>query len=198
MIRIIIILMLFFIKMLDSKSLWKDDGSLFKDNKAGKVGDIITVLVQENAIAKQQNSTSRSKGVGLSGGPEFNNEKPGKNNLLGFMNNIGIEGKSNYSGIGSNQRSGILSTKLSARITKVLPNGNLFVEGNRTVKINNEDQVISLKGEIRSQDITSDNTILSTYISNAEIKYRGDLEITDDDKSGIFTSILTKVLNFIW
>jgi len=183
---------------IEAESLWAKGNkeSLFSDHKAKKVGDLITVLVVESATAMQKSSTKKSKDTELSGGPTA--VKKGKKNFLDFIPYFGAKGKSNYKGVADTQRSGILKANITAQVIKILPNGNLAIEGSKELLINNEKQLLTISGIIRPEDIEADNSILSTYILDASIKYKGTTNLSDKEKQGIITRFFTKLVNIVF
>jgi len=183
---------------LEAESLWikSKKESLFIDYKAKRVGDIITVYVLESATAMQKSSIKKSKDAELSGGPTAVAE--GKKNLLDFIPYFGAKGKSKYTGVADTQRSGILKAKVTAQVIKILPNGNLVINGSKKLVINNEEQILTVSGTIRPEDIEADNSILSTYILDASIKYKGKTTLSDKERPGIITRFFTKIVNILF
>lgn len=181
-----------------AESLWAkgNQESLFIDHKAKKVGDLITVLVLESATAMQKSSTKKSKDAELSGAPTT--VEKGKKNFLDFIPYFGAKGKSNYKGVADTQRSGILKANVTAQVIKVLPNGNLAIEGSKKLLINNEEQLLTVSGIIRPEDIEADNSILSTYILEASIKYKGKTTLSDAERPGLITGFFTKIANILF
>jgi flagellar L-ring protein precursor FlgH len=187
-------------------SLWPGDTSknlLFEDNKARVVGDIVTVTVNENATSTQSASTNTSKDTSLN---------MQTNTLLGLPTSLGLQ---NFLGMGnqfdptvnatvanSNQgsgtvtRNGSLTATISSFITEIMPSGNLRIEGRRSVRVNNEEQIMVLRGVIRPQDINFDNTIASTLIADASISYSGEGVVADEQRKGWLAKILSKVWPF--
>ncbi|MEW6620392.1 MAG: flagellar basal body L-ring protein FlgH [bacterium] len=182
----------------EAESLWAKSSqeSLYVDHKAKKIGDIITVLVVESSSAMQKSSTKKSKDAELSGGPTT--VEKGKKNLLSFIPYFGAKGKSKYKGDADTSRSGILKANLTAQVVNVLPNGNLAIEGSKKLLINNEEQILAVSGVIRPEDIEADNSILSTYILDASIKYKGGTSLSDKEKRGVITRVLTKIVNVLF
>jgi len=97
-------------------------------------------------------------------------------------------------GEGKTKRDGILKGRMTARVTQVLDNGHLMIEGRRLVSVNAEDQYMILTGVIRPEDITSDNLILSQYIADARIIYTGRGVVDDKMRPGW----LTRVIDWVW
>ena len=187
-------------------SLWQDGGhlsELFVNSKAGKVGDIVTIKIVESSSASNKATTNTGKSSSLS---------------MGVDNLFGLEGRyaagstnsphpffnpfakiksglsSNFDGSGTTTRSGDLTAYITAKVTKVLPNGNLEIVGTREVTVNSEEQTITLSGIIRPRDISPDNVILSTYIANAKIAYSGAGIINDRQRPGW----MARILDWIW
>ena len=113
----------------------------------------------------------------------------------GLLNQgVQLGGESSYSGGGTTSRTETLQAEVSAIVQEVLPNGNLVVEGNRTITVNDETQIISVKGIVRPADIQADNTIYSMYLVNPEIIYHGKGILSSQQKPGW----LNRFLDWIW
>lgn len=182
-------------------SLWVARGGLsemFINNKARGVGDIITIAIVENSTASNQASTNTGRAselsVGLTNFFGLQSEFPSDSRFLNPFSPATGSYENTFDGTGSTVRSGALSAYITARIVQVLPNGNFFIEGNREVRINNENQIITLTGLVRSQDISADNVIKSTYIADARINYSGSGVINDEQRPGW----LMRFLDNIW
>ena len=193
-------------------SLWQDDSSLsslFISQKARKAGDIVTINIVEASSASNKAGTQTDRESSLSGGietlfgfeNEFNNDDRYRNirkyfNPFSAAGGAAIKGSldSEFDGSGTTTRSGNLSAYITARVTQVLPGGNLQITGVREVEINDEKLIITLTGVIRPRDISPENVILSTYISDAKITYRGSGIINDRQRPGW----LANLMNAIW
>ncbi len=160
--------------------------SLFSDNKARQVGDTLTVLINENGSANSQAATKTSKNESLSYGPGFGP-------LLFNLKAFGVGGGISSTASGNTNRTDALTASIGVVVTKVLPNGNLEVQGNRKVGMNAETQEITLTGVVRPQDIQADNTIASPLVADAQIKYGGRGPVGDKQHDGLI-SRLFKVL----
>lgn len=185
-------------------SLWEDNGplgELFMDPRARSVGDIVTISIIESSSASNKADTNTSRTSSISA--TLNNFL-GLENSTSFPSGSGftpfgtIQGTTNNSfhGNGSTGRSGELSATITARVTEVLANGNLKIMGKREITINNERQYIALTGIIRPRDISPDNVILSTYVSDARIAYTGTGIINDRQNPGWFTRVFDSVWPF--
>jgi flagellar L-ring protein precursor FlgH len=168
-------------------SLFTNGDNLFSDTKAMKVNDIVTVIITEkvkqSSQASKKLSEANSDGGGLfdmtvGGSVSVNGHSKGLGKTGLSMNLPGMNSTRTFNGSGTQQRNELFQTTLSARIIKVLKNGNYYIYGTREVYLDGQKQVIALAGVIRPQDISADNTIDSKYIADAKIKYftEGDLK----------------------
>lgn len=164
------------------ESLWRDvgHGFLFTDSKARHAGDIVTVLVTESSALNRQAETNTKK------------ESTNQANLssffglpLGDKTKYAFEGANEHKGSGSVTRSDEVTAKVAARVVKVLPSGNLIIEGRRAVRANDETQYLAISGVIRQEDITSNNTILSTQVADAEIVLEGKGVLAEKQRPGL-------------
>jgi len=199
-------------KVHNEGSLWQDDSplsALFISQKARKTGDIVTVNIVEASSASNNAGTITDRESSLSAGIDtlfgYENEFNRSDTLKGirrYFNPFSVAGaptlkgsmSSEFDGSGATTRSGNLSAYITARVTDVLPGGNLQITGLREVEINNEKLIITLTGVIRPRDISPDNVILSTYISDAKISYSGSGVIDDRQRPGW----LANLINAVW
>jgi flagellar L-ring protein precursor FlgH len=145
--------------------------SLYTDRRAVQEGDILTVLIVENAEANSKSSTKTNKtnSLGLKAQPIGFKGHDLFSNGLSEGGQLGVE----YDGSGATNRAGKLVAKISARIEQVLDNGNLIISGNKVVEINEEKEIINISGIVRPEDIEGNNTVYSYNIANAQITYSG-------------------------
>jgi flagellar L-ring protein precursor FlgH len=194
-------------------SLWPasgDIGSLFVDTKARRVGDIVTVRVEESSSATNEANTETGRGSSLEAGidklfgletwwPERVLDKA--DNDLPKINPFGnpsVQGSLNstFDGSGKTTRKGDLTAYITCRVTDVMSNGNLRIVGSREVLVNHETQLIILSGVIRPRDIDQDNTILSTFVADAKIAYSGSGIIDDRQRPGWLANMLDSLWPF--
>ena len=155
----------------------------FKDQRAHKIGDILTVSVTIDDSAKIDNGTNRSRtsasesSVGGVLGSIFNKQVPLVD--VDATGAIKTGGTMSDGGKGSVSRSESLETQVAAVVTQVLPNGNLVIEGRQEVRVNFEVRDLIVAGIVRPEDIHADNTIPSSKIAEARISYGGRGQITD-------------------
>ncbi|MEI6609734.1 MAG: flagellar basal body L-ring protein FlgH [Deltaproteobacteria bacterium] len=182
-------------------SIWQgesDKSMLFTDKKARYVNDIVTIIVSEIAAGGNKASANTSRNTNTAASITsllgIENEIIGSNaNLNG---KIGLEGAAANSlkGAGDTSRNTSLTAKISARVIRVLDNGNLVIEGRRQVTVNADDQFILITGIIRPEDITTENTVASQYVADARILYTGEGIINDKMRPGW----LTRVVDWVW
>ena len=160
--------------------------SLYTDIKAHQIGDILTVVISENARAsnKAKSTTKKSTSASVDGGPGVGG--------LDFFAPFGMsaENESEFDGEGRTEKDGSLTARMTVKIIGINPNGDLTVEGHRVLDINNDQETLFLSGIVREKDISPDNTIYSYQIGNAEISYKGKGQSHDGARPGIFTRIV--------
>lgn len=168
-----------------SASLFRPTGrSLFRDQRAARVGDIVTVRIDIADQAQVANSTNRSRDASASAGvPSLAGlEKViGKNRSANLLD---ASGGTKTTGTGQTTRSEKVSLTVAAIVTNVLPNGNLVIQGRQQVRVNYELRDLSVGGIVRPEDIASDNTIQHTQIAEARIAYGGRGVLTDVQQPG--------------
>jgi flagellar L-ring protein precursor FlgH len=167
-------------------SLWsaKAPGNdLLSDHRAKAPGDILTIIIVEKAEANQKAASTNKKEGGVSAGPGLG--------LLKFFPQVKLSGGDDLSASGNTTRGGSLNAKMTVTVMDVLSNGNLLVEGAQMISVNKEQQKIVLRGQVRPEDITRDNAVLSTYVANAEITYLGDGVVGDKQKPGVLSRIFS-------
>jgi len=160
--------------------------SLFTDLRPVGVDDVVTILVQENSIGVGDAVTNTDKKVEIQG--------EGGVGFLDLVKPWGIGGSAKFDGTGSTSRNGRLAARLSARVTEIEPNGNLVLEGRKILKVNQDEQVITVTGVVRPQDIGPNNTVYSSSIADARIEYSGKGAVTTGQRPGIVSRILNWVL----
>jgi flagellar L-ring protein precursor FlgH len=175
----------------------------FKDQRAHKIGDILTIVVTIDDSAQISNSTARSRtstneaSVGGVLGSIFGGAGGGVPGV-----DISADGKiSTGSGLsdggdGSVNRKESLETQVAAVVTQVLPNGNLVIEGRQEVRVNFEVRDLIVAGIVRPEDIHADNTIPSSKIAEARISYGGRGQITDVQQPRYGQQIADAILPF--
>lgn len=168
-------------------SLWPADDHVFfyADHKALRVGDIVTINIVESASANNTADTDLSRKSSIEAGLSswFGKEKFLK--LFKLSDNlISSNSEDTHKGAGTTTRGGNLTATITAIVKEVLPNGNLVIQGTRTVAVNHEEQYITITGVIRPLDVTRDNNVLSTRVADASIAIGGSGVVADKQRSG--------------
>ena len=167
-------------------SLWgQSSRSLISDNRAHKVGDTITIVVQETTTGTSSANTKTSRADATAFGGLASGFSTLNRLLQGF--NASTSGSTN--GQGSTDRTGSLTTQLTVMVKEVKPDGNLMVEGTREMTINKEKQLLTISGVIRPEDVTSSNTVSSVSVANATIKLDGKGTVGSMQRKGLLHTI---------
>jgi flagellar L-ring protein FlgH len=169
----------------NANSLWQSGSRAFlRDQRAGRVGDILTVVITIDDTASLTNTSKRSRDT---------SEKADATSLLGFETKLGkvlpeavnptsladIGSTSSNTGTGSVARKEQINLRVAAVITQVLPNGNLVLQGKQEVSVNYELRELTISGIIRPEDISSDNAVKYDQIAEARIAYGGKGQLSD-------------------
>jgi flagellar L-ring protein precursor FlgH len=178
-------------------SLWPGENTrntIFADNRARYVNDIVTIVVDESSSGQNKASTNTSKdtktNAGISALLGIDTSIIKSNANLGGQIAIGGTSSNALKGAGDTSRGGTLQARVAARVVRVMDNGLLMIEGRRQLTLNEEDQYIVLTGLIRPEDITTDNLIMSSQIADARIVYTGNGVIHDKQRPGWLTRIV--------
>ena len=185
-----------------ANSLWQAGArAFFKDQRASRVGDILTVYIDMSDQAKLANTTKRSRQSG---------EDSNITNFLGLEAELGkvmpkafdptaaakLGSTSTSTGTGSVDRKEEIKLTVAAIVTQVLPNGNLVIEGRQEIRVNFEKRVLIVAGVVRPEDITAQNTIDSSKIAESRISYGGKGQITDVQQPRYGQQVLDILLPF--
>ena len=179
-------------------SIWpKNGGSLFTDNKAYRVGDIVTVVVNEATTLSSSAGSSLSKDSDTEGEIETLDWPKGSNASKVFTGDkpkVKFGATRSFDGSGSYSLSGSMSTSLTAVVMDVLPNGNLVIEGSRVLESVDEKVFIRVSGVIRPEDIDAQNTVASTALAQGKIILENRGPIAQSSRRGF----LNRFIDFIW
>lgn len=154
--------------------------ALYEDHLARRVGDSITVLLQEETTAKKSNSAKVKKDDKNSGSAQLGFGK------YGFFDKYELtsENKRDFSGQSDAGQSNKLTGSITVTVTDVLPNGVLMVRGEKWLTLSEGDEFIRVSGMVRPEDIRPDNTVLSTRLADARVTYSGNGSLMDASKKG--------------
>lgn len=170
-------------------SLWSDTGtssSLYSDYRARAVGDTLTIIISESSSANRVGNAANSKSTSL-------NMNAGTGIFHGIASATAGNSDS-FQAKGSIANTNNVTARMTAQVLEVKPNGDLIISGTQSIKQNGEEQKITISGIVRQADITADNTILSSYIGNAQIKIDGNGPIARKQRQGI----VSQLLNFLF
>jgi flagellar L-ring protein precursor FlgH len=161
-------------------SLWRDDVSanyLFADVKARFAGDLLTIVITEDASGSKEADTSTSTDTEVFASLEqffgLPQQLAAKNPTIDPTQLIKASTARKWDGEGSTNRKGRLTARMTATVKSVSSTGNLWVQGDKVVSVNKEDQHIVVQGWVRPEDIDSQNQVLSTRLADARIDYYG-------------------------
>jgi len=186
----------------EAGSIWnRSNHSIFSDRKAQNIGDIVTVLISEQASASKEASTQTDRTTNMSASiPNFfgleNNDIFHSANPIDLNNLVNADFKNGFDGNGTTTRKEDLTASLTTQVVGRYSNGQLKIRGGKEVMVNNEVQLIYLTGIVRPVDITAANTVSSDKILNARISYTGKGAISDKQKPGWMMRILDNVWPF--
>jgi len=174
-------------------SIWNDAAAYsVSDPKARMKGDVVTIVVSENTNAVETATATGQRAADQSN--QITNFFGAKVKELPTM--LEAKGTSNFSGQGNTTRQSTLTTNISAMVKEVLPNGNMLIEASRDIRINNENQVLTLSGVIRPYDVQPNNTVPSAAIAYLDVKLQGKGLVSDHLKPGWLYKLLRRLLPF--
>ena len=172
---------------------------MFADKKAYAVGDILTILVQENTTASKDNSTKTSKQSDIDAALATFLYSPVGSALLthrGEMPALQYSAKHDFNGGGTINNQEKIVAKIAVKVVDVLPNQQLVIEGTRQTSFAGESQDIVLRGTVRYDDIAANNTVFSYNVADAKIKFVSKGAVADSQRKGWFTKIWEAITPF--
>lgn len=172
----------------EAKSLWVDNGytSLYSDKKARNVGDILTIVINESTTQTASKSRSNSKSGSL-------NVNAGTG-IFDFIKAFSASGSDSFQADGEATDTSRYSGQITVTVIEVLPNDNMIVEGTQSIWQNRDEHKITLRGTIRRDDVTINNTVPSSKVADASIRFDGKGPLNAKQRQGI----LTQLFNFLF
>ena len=172
----------------NAKSLWVDNGfmSLYSDKKARNVGDILTIVISESTTQTATKSRSNSKSGSINVGTGTG--------IFDFIRAFSASGSDNWKADGSATDTNRFTGQITVTVVEVLPNGNMIVEGTQSIWQNRDEHKITLRGVIRRDDVTMNNTVPSYKVADATLKFNGKGPLNAKQRQGI----LTQIFNFLF
>ena len=182
-------------------SLWAPDArfaDLFADARARRVGDIVVVVISENSSAEKEAKTETDRTNSIDSSITNLMGIPLEHSVLGTKINPSVSASTSteFEGNGKTSRKGDITGSVSARVMRVLPNGNLMINGKKQIRVNGEVQYLILTGIIRPEDINAGNSIMSTAIADMRLDYYGRGIMGDQMDRGLISKVLDKVWPF--
>lgn len=166
----------------EAVSLWGDGPrNMFTDRKASQVGDILTILISESASMSTTKSSANSK----SGNQELN----AGTGIFRFLMAAGASGSDKFTANGSARDTNTVNGTVTVTVVEVMPSGNLVIEGTQSIWNNKNEHKITLRGIVRPDDISYKNTIQSSKVADATLKFDGKGPLNAKQRQGILTQI---------
>lgn len=164
-------------------SLWSDDSSvnLFADRKARAVGDSLTIIIKETSSASRANTASNSK--------SGSNTLSAGTGIFDFLAAASASGSDSFKANGSLTNTNNVSGKITVQVVEVKPNGNMVVSGTQSIVQNADQHRITITGVVRKDDVTADNTVTSSQVADAQLKFDGKGPLNSKQRQGILTQI---------
>jgi flagellar L-ring protein precursor FlgH len=188
-------------KSVSDGSLWQDGSrSLVADFRASRVGDLVTIRVDESPEARGDADTKMDRhsdwsiGAGkfLGFAQAIQAENPGLDMAKIFQ----LMSDSEFDASGETTRGSRVEASMAVRVHKQLPNGDLFLEGTKVLMVNDEELHIYVSGVVRPEDIAQDNSVNSSVIADAQIEFSGRGVLTDNQRQGWLTKFLSTINPF--
>lgn len=176
----------------NSASLWLGGNDLYssKGGREYRPGDIVTIVISEESNAQSKATTNSQKDTSteITSGPKIPLFKGVVDKFLGKN-----EVKNQFDGQGTTTRSGKLSGTITATVIEILNNGNLLLEGSRSIVVNKENQVMRVRGVARPGDIDASNSVNSKLLADAQIKFDGNGSVGRANRPGLMTQFINVI-----
>ena len=166
----------------EARSLWVDSQwGMFADKKARDVGDILTIVIDESTTqsATKSRSNSKSGNVNLNAGT----------GIFHFLAAASASASDSFKADGSAKDTNSFSGRITVTVVEVLPNDNMIVEGTQSIWQNKDEHRITLRGIVRRADVRANNTVLSSRVADATLKFDGKGPLNAKQRQGILTQI---------
>jgi flagellar L-ring protein precursor FlgH len=163
-------------------SLWSESSmGIFADRKAGAVGDSLTIIISESSSASRSAAGSNSK--------SGSNTLSAGTGIFDFLAAASASGSDSFKSNGSLSNTNAVSGKITVQVIEVKPNGNMVVSGTQTIVQNTDTHKITLTGVVRKDDVTASNTVASSLVADAQLKFDGKGPLNSKQRQGILTQI---------
>lgn len=186
---ILSLLLMLFGSPLFSASLWLGGNDLYssKGGREYRPGDIVTIVISEesNAQSKATTNSKKDSNTEIKTGPKIPLFKGVVDKFIGKN-----EFKNEFDGSGTTTRSGKLTGTITATVVEILNNGNLLLEGSRSIVVNKENQIMRVRGVARPRDIDAGNSVNSKLLADAQIKFDGNGSVGRPNRPGLMTKFI--------
>ena len=167
---------------------WSMAEDLYGHTKARHIGDLLTIRIVENSNVEKDASRTAAKSYSISGSasaghPQIDSQAIAWTNAV--LPKFGLTASRDFSGAGGVENTDKFESYITVRVTDVLPNGNLLIEGTRTLTLKDDTVEMLLSGAVRVQDISNENVIDSTKIADAVIRYTSAGSLDKTAKKGL-------------
>ncbi len=172
---------------------WSMASRLYGDHRARHVGDLLTVVIVEESSASRDAEQKSDKSMKFGGSASFYHPRIDARDVAWTNYTIptwNLDASRTFGGKGSLANKDTLSGSIAVRVTEVLPNGTLLIEGKRSILVRNESVEFLLTGTVRAEDVDADNKVKSTDVADASIRYLTSGSIADSQRKGIVPSML--------
>ena len=174
-----------------AESLWNNPNghppkNLFADHRATGIGDIVTIVISETTTTSATRSSANEKSGSVNIGAGLG--------IFDFLQAASASGSDKFSAKGSASSSNRVAGNVTVTIVDVTPNGNFILEGTQSIWQNRNEHRIVFRGTCRPEDISSSNTILSTRVADATVRFDGKGPLNAKQRQGI----LTQIFNFLF
>ena len=164
--------------------------SLFEDAKPYRIGDILTIVLNESTSASKKAATNTKKEDSVDTTvPTLGGLAPTHNGVSIF--DIATDTDREFKGTGDSSQSNSLSGEITVTVVDILPNGNLVVQGEKWFTLNQGKEYIRIAGVIRPSDVAENNSISSTKLADAQIAYSGEGFVADSNTQGWFNQFIS-------
>jgi flagellar L-ring protein FlgH len=164
------------------RSTWDDGTDLYRDPRARRTGDVVTVIISMQDKAKLDNKTGRSRDSQVKFGLDWLMDVAGWSDKGSA--NANLSTNTQIKGNGQIDRTEDIKLSIAAIVTDVLPNGNMMISGSQEFRVNTEMRVLNVGGIVRPRDISRTNTISYEKIAEARVSYGGRGNLSDVQQPG--------------
>ncbi len=168
---------------------------LIAEKTAFRKGDLVTVVIQENQLVQNAESSDLSRATNLNYKLNLFDIKP---NAFNTLPKVDADSTDGFIGQAKYQKSGAFEARLAAIVIDKLPNGNMVVSGRREIRIDDETKILEFTGVVRRYDIRADNTVQSELVADAKVLYRGSGPMSEHTKRYGLGSYVHRAIAWLW